>query len=114
MTTDLYFRDAFRRMSIGELPASWLESLRKDRSERRAFWSSGYGRRELARLVAESGVFSSVDSDWTDEMKGKRNQIVELLDDMGMLDEANLERLLAYMLTLPEVPDWVAEEMENG
>ena len=114
MTSDTYFQSAIDGIRSGNLPAGYIDAMKRDREERRAFWSSEYGRKELKRLLAGSGVFSAVDSEWTEEMKGRRNQIVELLDDMGLLDEANLDRLLAYMLSLPAVPEWVEEELKNG
>lgn len=113
MISNLAFRKEMMARPESERKA-WLDGIRGVRESRRAIWDSAFGRKELSRLIKEGGVMSRIEDPADAAAIGRRNAIVDLLDDMGLLDEANMERLVGYMLTLPVVPEWVGEEKKNG
>lgn len=107
MTTDSFFRDLIRKQGLRDIPS--LDSFKARREAIRQVYSTELGRKELTRLLIGASVFTHLDATDTEEI-ARHNMIVDLMDDMGLLDEANMERLVGYMLTLPVMPDWVAKE----
>ena len=104
MTTEDFFRDVERAGGIDA-----LEELRLSRLMHRAVYSTDAGVRELASLAVRAGLFTKLDP--SDPMAiGRHNMMVDIFDDMGLLDERNMESVVAYMLTLPAMPDAVAKE----
>ena len=105
MTSDNFFSDLRKGYTPEEIKA--FKEVRKNRRE---LYSSDFGVKELTRIIKHSGVFSRIENVEDVEYIGRRNQVVDLLDDMGLLDESNLERLVRYMLSLPLMPEWMGEE----
>ena len=109
MTTESFYRDMQKKIESGALPSDYLERFAQERIERRAIYGSPRGIRELAHLISYSGVLSKVDA--SDPVSiGAHNLCIDMLDDMGLLDEANLEELVRFMLSSPAVPGMRAEK----
>lgn len=104
MTGNSFFRDARARMLSG-VPeyADLLKNIREERKERRAAFISERGIKELAHICVKAGVFSQLDEKDPASI-GAHNLVVDMLDDMGLLDEANMESIIGYMLSLPLIP----------
>ena len=104
MTGSSFFRDARARMMSG-VPeyADLLKNIREERKERRAAFISERGIKELAHICVKAGVFSQLDEKDPASI-GAHNLVVDMLDDMGLLDEANMESIIGYMLSLPLIP----------
>ena len=41
---------------------------------------------------------------------GRHNMMVDMLDNMGLLDRANMESVVEYMLSLPLIPEGAEAE----
>ena len=105
MTTREYFRDLRRRMLSGD--PEYADALKKEKEKRRgirAVYASEIGIKELARQCVGAGLFTKLDPD--DPMSiGRHNMMVDILDDMGCLDEQNMESVVEFMLSLPLIPE---------
>lgn len=86
----------------------------ESRKQKRKIYDSEEGREELAELIVKSGVFSSLDPE-NKAAIGAHNLAIGILDRLGFFDQANLPRLIGYMLTLPIFPEleWMAEGVEG-
>ena len=104
MTGNGFFRDARAKMMSG-VPeyADLLKNIKEGRKERRAAFISEKGIKELAHICIKAGVFSQLDEKDPASI-GAHNFVVDMLDDMGLLDEANMESIIGYMLSLPLIP----------
>lgn len=103
MTSNTFFEDLRARMEAGLMPSDSLELLKASRTARRGIFASENGMKELARLIVYSGVLSKVDAGDPVSI-GAHNMMVDMLDDMGLLDEANMESLVGFMLGTPVIP----------
>ena len=108
MTTNHFFRDLLQKAGVIKGTPT-VGEIRARREAIRSVYSTELGRKELTRLLLGGSVFTHLDASDTEEI-ARHNMMVDLMDDMGLLDEANMERLVGYMLTLPVIPDWVAKE----
>lgn len=59
------------------------------------------GLEALADIVRSSGFFDVIENP---EQQANRNFVVRMMEDMGLLDECNLQKILAYMLDLEVFP----------
>lgn len=110
MTSDSYFLDAREKMLSG-VPGfeTKLKDIAAERKRIRSVYSSENGIKELARQCIGAGLFTKLDPD-NALLIGRHNMMVDILDDMGLLDEANMESVIGFMLTLPVIPESVAKE----
>ena len=104
MTNDSFFQNV---LASGGLEA--IDELRRERKAHRNVWATPDGTRELAWMIAEGSLFTKLDP--ADPMEiGRHNMMVDMLDNMGLLDRANMESIVAYMLSLPLIPEGVEAE----
>ena len=74
------------------------------RRQKRAFYKSDAGIETICDLIKSSGLFSVVDPE--DAVSaGTRNFVIGMLDEIGLFDEANLEKTVKYILSLPVFPE---------
>ena len=110
MTADTFIEDLREKMLAG-VPGyeDAIRKLREDRIRIRSVYATENGIRELARQCKGAGLFTKLDP--SDPLLiGRHNMMVDILDDMGCLDEANLESIVEYMLSLPVMPGEKAKE----
>lgn len=104
MTTDSFFDDARKKEAAG-IPEfrDFMERLKASRIMYRGTFKGDGGIRILARMCFDANVFGIIDPS-DPEAIGRRNMVIDLFDNMGLLDEANMESIIRYMLSLPVVP----------
>ena len=71
------------------------------RLRHRAPYRTEEGLEALSDIVRSSGFFDVIESP---EQQANRNFVVRMMEDMGLLDERNLQKILAYMLDLEVFP----------
>lgn len=104
MTNDSFFQNV---LASGGPEA--IDELRRERRAHRSVWASPEGIRELSWMIAEGSLFTKLDP--ADPMEiGRHNMMVDMLDNMGLLDRANMESVVEYMLSLPLIPEGVKAE----
>ena len=110
MTSDSYFRDAREKMLSG-VPGyeTKLRAIAEERKRTRSGYNTENGIKELARQCKGAGLFTKLDPENV-LLIGRHNMMVDILDDMGLLDEANIESIIGYMLSLPVIPGGEREE----
>lgn len=75
----------------------WGEPLDVHRANLRAPFKSENGKALLAKLIKKGGVLDQV----SPENLAVHNYTIELLEEMGFLDEAFLPKLIDFFLSLP-------------
>lgn len=90
----------------------WGEPLDVHRANLRAPFRTEQGKALLAKLMKKGGVLDQV----SPENLAVHNYTVELLEEMGFLDEAFLPRLVEFFLSLPTHEDraTLAKEYLDG
>lgn len=95
-----------------EVSKQGLEAVIDYRRGIRDVYSSKNGRAELKRLIVDSKLFEAIDPESADTEIGIRNYAIKKLEDMGFLDERNIDRLIDSMFSLPHV-GYEIEESET-
>lgn len=91
------------KKEIEDLEDRYLEAsldLKKERQRARLGYDTHNSKEQFKRLLVNAKVFSKVR---TDEDVARRNFAIEMLDDLGFLDEGNIERIVDFLFTLPLV-----------
>ena len=94
MLTDREIKDLQDRYTEASL------DLRTERERARLGYESAEAREQFKRLLVNAKLFSKVQ---TEEDKARRNFAIEILEDLGFLDEGNIESVLDFLFTLPLV-----------
>ena len=104
MTANTYFEDIRAKMIAG-VPGheTELRDIAEERKRIRSVYCTKQGIEELARQCKGAGLFTKLDPN-DPLLIGRHNMMVDILDDMGLLDEVNLPSILEYMLSLPIIP----------
>lgn len=89
-----------------------LSALSERRRDLRKAYSSPEGRELLADIIRSGHLFTQTDPKDADAAS-KRNFAIAMLEDAGLLDEASLGKIVGYMLTLPVLPEAVADAIEG-
>lgn len=91
---------------IDRIYANGLEHQTKiERTNLRGMYKGEDRPEYLKRLIVNAGFFSKIAPEDTSAI-ATRNFIIDIMDDMGFLDEENLIRIVEFMLyELPVLPD---------
>ena len=89
-----------------------LSALSERRRDLRRVYSSPEGRRLLADIIRSGHIFTQTDPEDADA-SSKRNYALSMLEDAGLIDEASIDMIAGYMLTLPVLPEAVADAIEG-
>lgn len=81
--------------------------MRREREERRVFYCSPLGRKEIERMVVECSLFSTIEPG-DDAALARRNYLLELLLELGVLNDENIPNIVDSLLRL----DYKEEEVE--
>ena len=96
---------------IYSLPKRQREDIIAKRIELRNLYSSAAGIRQLCDIVRSGHVLSQIGSD--PDSVVQHDFAISMLDGIGLFDEANLESIIRYLLSLPVFPKRVQEEGEK-
>lgn len=82
--------------------------LALERERTRLAYKTDEAREQFVRLLVNAKVFSRIESE---EDRARHNLGIELLEDLGFLDEENIKRVIDFLFTLPLVGDREEEEI---
>ena len=82
--------------------------LALERERTRLAYKTDEAREQFVRLLVNAKVFSRIESE---EDRARHNLGIELLEDLGFLDEENIKRVIDFLFTLPLVGDREGEEI---
>ncbi len=82
--------------------------LALERERTRLAYKTDEAREQFTRLLVNAKVFSKIGSE---EDRARHNFGIELLEDLGFLDEENIKRVIDFLFTLPLVGDREEEEI---
>ena len=100
-------------VSKAKADPGWIARQSERRKARRAMFSSAEGRRMLADIIRSGHILEQTQPEDRDAAS-KRNFAIAMLDDLGLLDEASIDAIAGFLLTLPVMPEAVADAIEEG
>lgn len=80
-----------------------LEALADSRRKIRSVYGTEEGISMLSDMAIGLGLFDRIDPEDSEAIT-RRNVIIDLLDSMGMLDEAHIRDIIAFMISGPVIP----------
>lgn len=83
-------------------------NLEVERERARLGYKGKEAREQFKRLLVNAKLFSRIQ---TEEDKARRNLGIEILEDLGFLDEGNIESVIDFLFTLPLVGSKEEEEI---
>lgn len=72
--------------------------LENERSRTRLAYKEKEAREQFKRILVNAKLFERIT---TEEEKATRNFAIEILQDLGFLDSANISRVIDFLFTLP-------------